>query len=408
MSNFIPTPLTQLPTLSDITTWQMDELPVVWVKTDDELYRLIDEIDSIDRVALDTEFIRRDTYYPILALVQVNTGKAIYLVDAPRLDLSDFWHALAEIPEMIWYACGEDLGIFYQLANCPPLTNIIDVQIGVAYLTGELQMGYARAILEGLGVSLVKSESQSDWLFRPLTHEQECYAVDDVRYLFVLWDKLKIALQNKGLMDFVLEDSRLYAQELHQAHTVDDEQLYLDYIAPLYTHQHITVLQALVAWRERLARSINKPRTFILSKQALRDVVLALPKNQKELSHTTINRDSLKLYGNEILAIIKDSLALPDNQRPAMPRPTFAQKDKPFKKALNQAIATYGAKMHIPPTLLLKNRWVNEILYAVATDGVLENDALLGYRRAWLEQEILPLLKQYHKEICAAMGVDDK
>ena len=123
-----------------------EALPVVWVQDNTALYALIDEIDSVDVVALDTEFIKRTTYYPILALVQVNTGKAIHLVDAPKLDLSEFWQALIEVPTMVWYACGEDLGIFYLLAKCPPLTNIFDVQIGVAYLSGKLQAGYSQAL----------------------------------------------------------------------------------------------------------------------------------------------------------------------------------------------------------------------------------------------------------------------
>lgn len=93
---------------NDVDFNALDDLPTVWVRTEDELYELIDEIDSVDVVALDTEFIKRTTYYPILALVQVNTGRAIYLVDAPRLDLTEFWQALIEVPTMVWYACGED------------------------------------------------------------------------------------------------------------------------------------------------------------------------------------------------------------------------------------------------------------------------------------------------------------
>ncbi|MDO4251512.1 MAG: ribonuclease D, partial [Moraxella sp.] len=134
----------------------------------------------------------------------------------------------------------------------------IDVQLAVAYLTGELQMGYARAIDECLGVSLDKTESKSDWLVRPLSHEQESYAADDVRYLLALWEFLKGHLDHKKLTSFFLEDSCLYAYELHQTHHLPDDQLYLDYVAPNYSHRQVAVLQALITWRERLARSTNK------------------------------------------------------------------------------------------------------------------------------------------------------
>lgn len=68
----------------------LNALPRYWVDTANALATLVDEIDQADIIALDTEFIKRTTYYPILALIQVNTGKAVYLIDAPRLDLSEF------------------------------------------------------------------------------------------------------------------------------------------------------------------------------------------------------------------------------------------------------------------------------------------------------------------------------
>lgn len=407
MSINTPTPIDCLfSPLSQPQKQALDLLPVIWVRTQEALNHLIDEIDGIDRVALDTEFIKRTTYFPILALVQVNTGRAIYLLDAPCLDLTCFWQALVEIPQMIWYACGEDLGIFYLLAKCPALTNVIDVQLAVAYLTGELQIGYARAIEACLGISLPKSESQSDWQARPLSAEQEQYAVDDVRYLFALWDKLHQQLNDKNLTHFVLEDCGLYAQELHKTHNTKDECLYQDFVAPLYTHEQITVLQAIIAWREFVARSTNQPRTFIIGKQPLREIIENLPTNLKALSHTTLNRASLRLYGNEIVAVIKDAKALPVSKRPPMPRPIYLSKDKPFKNTLKTLLAKYSKTSHIPENLLLKGRWLDEILYAVATDSTPSHPALQGYRKDLIQTQIIPMLKEHKTIIRQAMALE--
>lgn len=385
-------------------------LPVHWVKTDDELYRLIDEIDDVDVVALDTEFIKRDTFFPILALIQINTGRGIYLVDAPRLDLHDLWQALIDVPWMIWYACGEDLGIFYLLADCPPLTNVIDVQIGVAYLTGNLQVGFARAVSEVLSVELSKTESQSDWLVRPLSEEQERYAVDDVRYLLVLHEAIEQQLRQKNLWQMVVDDSTYYAHELHAREHTQADELYLNYVAPNYNHEQITVLQAVVAWREQLARAINRPRTFILGKQALRDVVETLPKTMRELSATTMNRTAIRLYGDELLKIIAS--AKKSQERPNLPL-IYSSKDKPFKNKLKDEIALYAQTHGIPAVLLLKNRWMDELLqlvalhdYGVVDDVMLQNHLpieLLGYRFEWIKQVVLPLLYQYRPEIQEAM-----
>ncbi|MGM8887262.1 hypothetical protein ACS8FD_15160, partial [Psychrobacter sp. 1U2] len=62
-----------------------DEASVTWVREQAQLDEVIKALEVCGRVALDTEFIKRDTYYPRLALVQLNTGDHIYLLDAPQL-----------------------------------------------------------------------------------------------------------------------------------------------------------------------------------------------------------------------------------------------------------------------------------------------------------------------------------
>lgn len=379
------------------------DLPSKWVRTDDELYKLIDEIDDVDVVALDTEFIKRNTYYPILALVQVNTGKGIYLVDAPRLDLTEFWQALCEVPSMVWYACGEDLGIFYLLANNPPLTNVFDVQIGVAYLTGKPQVGYSQAVNEILGVALDKGESQSNWLARPLTPEQELYAINDVRYLLILHQAVVQALNARQILDYANEDSTLYAKELYNTQHLDDDKLYLDHITPTYTRQQLAVLQALTMWRESLARAANEPRSFIIGKQPLREITESLPTNMKDLARTTLNRSVLRRYGSEIIRVIKEAKDLPQTQMP-IKTPIYTSKIKPYRHALDEATNVQARLLNIPANLLLKGRWINELMYHVCQglpvdDTHVLSEGLQGYRRAWIVGTVLPLLYEHEQSI---------
>ncbi|OBX52569.1 ribonuclease D [Moraxella nonliquefaciens] len=379
------------------------DLPSKWVRTDDELYELIDEIDDVDVVALDTEFIKRNTYYPILALVQVNTGKGIYLVDAPRLDLTEFWQALCEVPSMVWYACGEDLGIFYLLANNPPLTNVFDVQIGVAYLTGKPQVGYSQAVNEILGVALDKGESQSNWLARPLTPEQELYAINDVRYLLILHQAVVQALNARQILDYANEDSTLYAKELYNTQHLDDDKLYLDHITPTYTRQQLAVLQALTMWRESLARAVNEPRSFIIGKQPLREITESLPTNMKDLARTTLNRSVLRRYGSEIIRVIKEAKDLPQTQMP-IKTPIYTSKIKPHRHALDEATNVQARLLNIPANLLLKGRWINELMYHVCQglsvdDTHALSEGLQGYRRAWIVGTVLPLLYEHEQSI---------
>lgn len=384
-----------------IDTRAAEDLPVIWVQNDDALYALIDEIDTVDVVALDTEFIKRTTYYPILALVQVNTGSAIYLIDAPKLDLSELWQALIEVPTMVWYACGEDLGIFYLLAKCPPLNNIFDVQIGVAYLSGKLQAGYSQALYEILGIEIDKGESQSNWLARPLSNEQESYAANDVRYLLALYQAVHQALQSRQILHCVIEDSQHYANELHHLQNQDDDSLYLDLIAPIYDRRQLGVLKQLIIWRETLAKATNEPRSFILGKQALREIVQEMPDNIRLLARTTINRAVLRRYGEEIVRIIRQVKSAPEQDLPPLPSPSYHSKSKPFKNDLAKAIDHYSLEHQIPANLLLKNRWMNDLLVLVGTDGTVDHlpPELLGYRKTLVTESIIPLLMPFKTHI---------
>lgn len=304
---------------------------------------------------------------------------------------------------MVWYACGEDLGIFYLLANNPPLTNVFDVQIGVAYLTGKPQVGYSQAVNEILGVALDKGESQSNWLARPLTPEQELYAINDVRYLLILHQAVVQALNARQILDYANEDSTLYAKELYNTQHLDDDKLYLDHITPTYTRQQLAVLQALTMWRESLARAVNEPRSFIIGKQPLREITESLPTNMKDLARTTLNRSVLRRYGSEIIRVIKEAKDLPQTQMP-IKTPIYTSKIKPHRHALDEATNVQARLLNIPANLLLKGRWINELMYHVCQglsvdDTHALSEGLQGYRRAWIVGTVLPLLYEHEQSI---------
>lgn len=379
----------------DLTIW--DSLPIYWVNNNDELYELIDIIDGIDRVALDTEFVRRTTLYPILAVVQVNTGDAIYLLDAPKLDLTDFWQALAEIPEMVWYACGEDLTIFYQMSGCPPLTNVTDVQIGVGYLGERPQMGFAIVLEQVFGIKISKAEQASDWLKRPLSNEQERYASDDVRYLFALADFVKNELTHKGLYDFVAEDCQSYAKDIYNSLNVDDNTIHFGYLNSSYDDWQIACLNELLIWRKNIAEKLNRPMGNYFNRQVLREIVTAMPTSVYELSQTTINRRPLGEFGKEIVSIIKGIKALEKRDLPKLPILYYLD-DKDVGKLLKDCANLQAEKLGILEGAFFKSRWLDGLFLATMNDD--ENllpIELRGYRKAWVMSELMPIVIR-HKD----------
>lgn len=386
-------------------------LPVHWVSDFDALEACLDDLETRDRVALDTEFIKRSTYFPILALVQINTGDTIYLIDAPKLDLTEFWVVLEEMPMMIWHACGEDLGIFYLLSESPALTNVFDTQIALSYLTGQLQMGYQQALSQELDIHVEKGESQSDWLARPLTYEQKCYAIDDVRYLLNLYDILHQQLVKRDLLDKVIEDCQLYTKELYEAANIEDDATYLAMADFRYTGEQLAVLQAVSSWREALARATNQPKTFILKKQAVRDVVVEFPKSIKQLTQkTTMHRSMIHLYGDELIDIINKARTLPVEEQPALVLPPYRSKDKTVSKAVNQVIKEYEAETGVPANVLMRKKWLSQLYEAVAYDLPIEDipEGLKGWRNPWVMQTLIPLLETYKQQLKEGMRMQQE
>ena len=386
-----------------------DDVAITWVREQSQLAEVIDALATCGRVALDTEFIKRDTYYPRLALVQLNTGDHVYLLDAPQLQLADFWQALSEVDIAIWHACGEDLGIFYLLSGCPPLTNIFDTQIALSYLTGQLQMGYQQALDDQLDMHIDKEQSQSDWLQRPLSDEQEQYAIDDVRFLPALYLSLEYELKKQGLFEYVWADCQLYASDLYDTQHVEDEAMYLTMADYRYNSQQMAILKAVATWREELARATNQPRTFVIKKQAVREIITEKPTSMRELAHkTTMHRSMLRLYGEELLKVINEAKNLHPAEYPDCLLPPYRSKNKVLSKAVQQAIDDQAEAIGVPANVLMRKKWLGQLYEVIAFDKDLSElpEGLKGWRNEWVVQTLIPVINKHKTELQQGMGIN--
>lgn len=402
--------LTQQP-LTPHQLQTLNELPVNWVKTQDELFDVLDELDDVDTIALDTEFIKRDTFFPILALIQINTGKAIYLLDVPKLYLEEFWEVIADVPTMVLHACGEDLGIYYLLSNLPALTNVFDTQIGMGFLTGESSLGYQKSLNDAIGIHVDKGESQSDWLQRPLTQEQEHYAADDVRYLLPLFDTIKQQLEQQNLWQYAIEDCQSYCLELWQNFNTADNEQYLNVADFRDTPQQLAMLQTLCEWREQLAKSINKPRTQILRPQALREIIEKPPHSMKQLGFTSTKPNVIRLYGQEILNLLDEvRKADPSMYPPVLPLPYRSLSDS-VQNQLQIVINEHAQNLGIHESTLMRRKWLSELYaYQVASDDdkpTLSN-WLSGWRKDWLMKTLVPILQAITEQALTEQMIAEK
>lgn len=375
----------------------LNNLPVIWVKNQEQLFDLLDEIDECQVIALDTEFIKRDSFFPILALIQINTGRAIYLLDAPKLYLEELWEVVRDVPTVVLHACGEDLGIYYLLSNLPAMTNVFDTQIGVSFLCNESSLGYQKTLQALLNVQIDKGESQSDWLQRPLTYEQELYAVDDVKYLLTLFDVIQQQLQTKNLWEMACEDCQSYSQELYDNFHTPYNQLYLTVADFRDNRQQLAILQTLCEWRETLAKSINRPRTYILRPQALREIIEKPPLTLKQLGFTSTKPHVIRMYGQEILNLINEVRKADENSYPPLLPLPYRSLSDDIQEQLQQVINIESERLGVSDNVVLRKKWLTDI-YAYSLDSTKNlPNWLTGWRHQWVIKEILPILQKVHQ-----------
>lgn len=347
-----------------------------FIDSQHNLSQVITQLTDASEVFLDTEFIKRNTYYPILGLLQINLGDAensSYVIDAVSLDLMALWQALLTADLWVMHACSEDIDLIAQQAKTDVLPPIFDTQIGLSFLGKEvdagLQTSYQDALDKLLDVQIDKGESCSDWLARPLRDEQLTYAANDVVYLPALYHKIKTELDKKSLYDLALEDAQSLKTDV--LHTLPMDELYKEWADFRYKPKQLAQLQALCAWREGVAINKNIPRTFVIKKSSLRDIIQKQPKNKKELAAINDFRPAnVREYGDVILAKLAD-LPEEDSYPQRTLRPFKEPKELGLTAAIKEKINMIAAENHMPADVLMRKRWLTKLYQHVA---LCEND----------------------------------
>ena len=118
-----------------------------YIKTTDRLVEIVESCQLKPAVAIDTEFARFNTYYPIVGLVQIYDGDNCYLIDPLEVDdLSSLGDLMANTAVIkILHACSEDMEVFqYSLGVTP--SPVFDSQIAAAILGVGFSLSYQKLV----------------------------------------------------------------------------------------------------------------------------------------------------------------------------------------------------------------------------------------------------------------------
>ena len=254
------------------------------IETSAALAEFIDLIKNSDFIAVDTEFMRENTFWPELCLIQVADSEHAAAIDpmASGIDLKPLLDLLVDNEDVlkVFHAGGQDLEIIHNLTGKVPHP-LFDTQIAAMALGHGEQIGYSNLIESLLGHSLDKGARFTDWGRRPLDKRQIDYAIADVTHLAEIFPRMVEKLRRSGRGGWLDEEMERLADPTSFAFPPQDAWKRLK--LPSRNPAVLGRMKAIAAWRESEARSKNLPRGRIIKDDTLGEIAIHPPKSQDDL-----------------------------------------------------------------------------------------------------------------------------
>ncbi len=253
------------------------------VENNEDLAAFLAELAGAPYLALDTEFLRDQTYYPKLCLIQVAAPGVEGIIDplAPGLDLAPFYELIAR-PDIVkvLHAARQDIEIFYLQGGVLP-DPLFDTQIAAMVCGFGDAASYETLARKVAHVEIDKSARFTDWSHRPLSKRQLEYALADVTHLRVIYEWMKARLEKTGRYGWVAEEvANLQDPALYKL----DPELAWKRLKPRSSNKRfLAVLASLAAWREREAQARDIPRGRVLKDEALTEIAAHPPEAPEAL-----------------------------------------------------------------------------------------------------------------------------
>ncbi|HRD50210.1 MAG: ribonuclease D [Candidatus Competibacter sp.] len=336
------------------------------------------------QLALDTEFVREQTYYPQLGLIQIAGPDRVASIDPMALPSLDPLLERIYDPTVtkLLHAGQQDLEIFFHLCGAAPAP-VFDTQVAALALGQGDQIGYAPLVRQMLGVELDKAHTRADWRRRPLALEWLRYAADDVRYLPELYRQQRAALEERGWLDALAEDfQRLCHPDRYRLQPRESWRRIREH-SRLRGAQR-AVLRELAAWREEQASLHDRPRRWIMGDAVLVELTRRMPKTLDDLQHIRgLPPATWQRHGETLLARIAAARAEPPEQWPTPSRRLLLNPEQEAQvDDLLTLITTRANQYHIPIRSVANREDVERLL--TGEDSPLRH----GWRAALIGREL--------------------
>lgn len=359
-----------------------------WIDRPDTLQAWLETLPADAAIGIDTEFMRRNTFYPQLALLQLGYDGRYALIDPLAFDIGNALQPrLGSGPALtIMHSASEDLETLAPLLPDGP-NLLFDTQIAAAFVGMGLGVSYRALVGELAGVDLDKGETRSDWLQRPLTASQRSYAALDVVYLKTIHEQLAERLQQRDRSAWHAEDCERLKQRACHRDGDPQPQRALRTAAEWPASQQ-ALLRRLLLWRDGSARRLDVPRPWLLDDSLALSLAQQPPASLDALEQRCRGQRALRAaQRSELLDVLAPAV---DAEELASTAAIPAHPQGEAKKALSAMkllIDSRAAELDLPSGLLCPRKVLEE--YVVTAQWP---DFLDGWRRDVLHDDLPALL----------------
>lgn len=364
------------------------------IESDEALRQKLSQVAHCDVVMVDTEFMRRDTFFPQIALLQLcfvsGDESTAWLIDPLRIaDTAPLAKLLGDPGVLkVLHSASEDLEVFHRWLGVLPQP-LFDTQRAAALLDRGFGLGYRTLVHDICNVDLPKGETRSNWLQRPLTSSQCEYAGLDVTWLLPVWRDLHAQCEQEGKLDWVLADGLDAVNALASTQTGTHKRIKT---AWKLNAQELGILIAVCEWREQTARERDKPRGWIIDDKVCLQLAQFDPQSSAELAaNVEMPASVLRRYADALLQVLAAQRETPREQLPEpLPSPLDAIERGKLKKLKGRA-KVIARELAIAPEVLLHSKDYELLLRESSTPGIEAPASWSG----WRENSVLVPLRRY-------------
>ena len=262
------------------------------IKTTSELSQFCDYAYNFDYITVDTEFLRERTYYPKLCLIQIaipgDQENSAVLIDPleGNLDLSPLYKIFLDSNIVkVFHAARQDLEIFFHDKNIIP-SPLFDTQLAAMVCGFGEQVGYETLVRSICKVNLDKSSRFTDWSLRPLSKNQQQYALADVTHLRQIYEYLKEQLKRNGRETWLEEELNILKNP--ETYITRPNEAWRRIKSRSNSSKFLGIVARLAEFRETYAQKNNIPRNRVLKDDALMELASLKPKSFDDLNRSRL------------------------------------------------------------------------------------------------------------------------